>query len=53
MSLPMNFLVVIFAGWLNRQQQAMIDYLKTENEILRSQLLPSRAKPSGTCWSHH
>jgi len=35
MSLPMNFLVVIFAGWLNRQQQAMIDYLKTEKEILR------------------
>ena len=30
-SLPMNFLVVIFAGWLNRQQQAMIDYLRTEN----------------------
>ena len=28
MSLPMNFLVGIFAGWLTRQQQAMIDYLK-------------------------
>ena len=44
MSLPMNFLVVIFAGWLTRQQQAMIDYLKTENEILRSQLKGRRLR---------
>ena len=29
-SLPMHFLVVVFAGWLNRQQQAVIEYLKTE-----------------------
>ncbi len=27
----------IVAGWLNRQQQAVIEYLKTENEILKSQ----------------
>ena len=37
MSLPMHFLVVVFAGWLNRQQQAVIEYLQTENEILKSQ----------------
>ncbi len=37
-SLPMHFLVVVFAGWVNRQQQAVIEYLKTENEILKSQL---------------
>ena len=36
--MPTYFLVVVFAGWLNRQQQAAIDYLKTENEILKSKL---------------
>ena len=36
--LPTCFLMVVFAGWLNRQQQAAIDYLKTENEILKSQM---------------
>jgi hypothetical protein len=36
--LPLHFLMVVFAGWVNRQQQAAIQYLKTENEVLRSQL---------------
>ena len=34
----MHFLVVGFAGWLNRQQQAVIEYLKTANEIFKSQI---------------
>ena len=38
MSLLMHFLVVVLAGWLDRQQQAVIDYLKTGNEILKSQI---------------
>ena len=29
MNLPTRFLVVVFAGWLNPQQQAAIEYLKT------------------------
>ena len=40
----MHFLVVVFAGWLNRQQQAVIEYLKTENEILKSQLMGRRLR---------
>src|SRR5688572_29361003 len=44
MSLPMHFLVVVFAGWLNRQQQAVVEYLKTENEILKSQLIGRRLR---------
>ena len=40
----MHFLVVVFAGWLNRQQQAVIEYLKTENEILKSQLKRRRLR---------
>ena len=43
-SLPMHFLVVVFAGWLNRQQQAAIEYLKAENEILKSQLKGRRQR---------
>src|SRR5205814_8818125 len=43
-SLPMHFLVVVLAGWLNRQQQAVIEYLKAENEILKSQLKGRRLR---------
>ena len=43
MSVPMPtyFLIMVFAGWLNREQQAVIEYLKAENEILKSQLIPT------------
>ena len=42
--MPTYFLRVVFAGWLNRQQQAAIDYLKTENEILKSQVKGGRVR---------
>jgi hypothetical protein len=29
----------ILAGWLNRHQQTMVDYLRTENEVLKRQLI--------------
>src|SRR5262249_14019361 len=32
---PLAFLVLVFAGWVNRQQQGVIDYLLEENRILR------------------
>jgi hypothetical protein len=38
MPLPTYFLMVVFAGWVNRQQRAAIEYLKAENEILKAQL---------------
>ena len=47
--LPTYFLMVVFAGWLNRQQAAT-DYLKTENEILKSQLKGQRLRLSD---EHH
>ena len=31
---PWQLLVVILAGWINRQQQEIIYYLRTENQIL-------------------
>jgi len=42
--LPTSFLMAVFAGWLNRQQQAAIEYLKVENQILKSQLRGRRLR---------
>jgi hypothetical protein len=33
---PLTFLLLLFAGWVNRQQQAVIDYLLEENRVLRA-----------------
>ena len=41
-ALPLHFLVAFFAGWINRQQQDVIEYLKTENAVLL-ELLGGRA----------
>ena len=38
LSLPLHFLLLMFAGWVNRQQTEVIEYLKEENRILREQL---------------
>ena len=35
---PFQLLVIALAGWLNRQQQAVIDYLIEENRVLKDQL---------------
>ena len=35
---PWQFLTVAIAGWMNRQQQDALSYLKTENRILREKL---------------
>src|SRR5260370_17960154 len=35
---PLEFLLLLFAGWVNRRQLAIIDYLKEENRVLREQL---------------
>ncbi len=34
----LQFLVLTMAGWLNRQQEDLIDYLREENRVLREQL---------------
>ena len=38
MSHALQFLVFTMAGWLNRQQEDLIDYLREENRVLREQL---------------
>ena len=35
---PLQFLLLLFAGWVNRKQLDVIEYLKEENKILREQL---------------
>jgi hypothetical protein len=32
---PLEFLLLLFAGWVNRRQRDVIDYLTEENRILR------------------
>ena len=38
MSPPLQFIILLAAGWVNRYQQDVIDYLKEENRVLREQL---------------
>ncbi len=35
---PFHLLVIALAGWLNRHQQPVIDYLIEENRVLKDQL---------------
>jgi integrase-like protein len=37
-TLPLQFLILTVAGWLNRGQQDVIEYLQEENRILREQI---------------
>jgi transposase InsO family protein len=37
-NLQLQFLMLIFAGWVNRGQQDVIEYLREENRVLREQL---------------
>jgi transposase InsO family protein len=35
---PWQLLAMILAGWVNRRQQAIIEYLRTENQVLKEKL---------------
>jgi transposase InsO family protein len=37
-SSALQYLLLFFAGWVNRSQQQVIEYLKEENRVLREQL---------------
>ncbi len=41
---PWVMLVAMMAGWINRQQQEAIEYLKEENKILRDELQKASGK---------
>jgi hypothetical protein len=38
---PLAFLLLVFSGWINRQQQAVIDYLREENRVLVQRTVPN------------
>jgi hypothetical protein len=33
---PFRFLIISLAGWMNKQQQYAVDYLREENRLLRA-----------------
>ena len=35
---PWQLILIILAGWINRQQQEVIEYLRTENAVLNEKL---------------
>jgi len=41
---PYTMLLMMLAGWINRQQQEAIEYLKEENKILKHELLKATGK---------
>src|SRR2546427_2981993 len=41
---PLAFFLLLFSGWINRQQQAVIDYLREENRVLRAAYGPQRLR---------
>jgi hypothetical protein len=40
---PLQFLLLLFAGWVNRKQVEVVEYLKEENRVLREQAWPPAA----------
>ena len=43
-----QFLLLVVAGWVNRQQQDVIDYLQEENRVLRAGLRGKRVLSKNT-----
>jgi hypothetical protein len=44
MNLYFHWLALTLAGWVNRHQQSVIEYLQAENRALREQLGPKRIR---------
>lgn len=42
--LPLQMLLLMFAGWVNRQQLDLIEYLKEENGLLKERLRGQRIR---------
>ena len=42
-----SFVLVMLAGWMNRHQQQVIEYLKAENRMLKAKLRPKRRRAVG------
>jgi hypothetical protein len=42
---PLRFLLLLFAGLVNRHQARVVDYLREENRVLRELHAGSRPEP--------
>jgi hypothetical protein len=40
---PLQFLLLVFAGWVNRRRREIIESLQEENRVLREQIGPAPA----------
>jgi putative transposase len=45
---PHLFIISALAGWLNREQQKVLDYLREENRVLKEQLGKKRVRLTDT-----
>ena len=50
-ALVLKVLVVFVAGWVQRGQQQVIDYLAEENRVLREQLGKRRLRFGSSRWA--
>ena len=41
---PLRFILIFRAGWMNREQQAVIDYLREEVRVLREHIDKKRIR---------
>ncbi len=41
---PGRFILICLAGWLNREQQAVIEYLREEIRVLKEHVGPKRLR---------
>ena len=41
---PLQFLILLVAGWIGRRQGEAIEYLRAENRVLRARLGPRRLR---------
>jgi putative transposase len=41
---PLRFILICLAGWMNREQQAVMEYLKEEVSVLRKHI-PNKRIP--------
>src|SRR5512135_675554 len=47
---PWQFLLLILTGWINRHQQAVLEYLRIENQVLKEKLGKKRILLSDDQW---
>ena len=51
---PLHFFLAVYAGWVNRHQLQIIEYLRAENAVLRQHIAPKRipfTEPQRLLWA--